>query len=86
MIILKCAIPVVCMNNRYRGVVNNTTRMTCYVIVVVVVLLTTPLYPLLAYDAQKFGKQLLNIPALPPSPPPQDGGCRLLRNFIYLAT
>jgi len=26
--ILKCAIPVVCMNNRYMGAVNNTTSIS----------------------------------------------------------
>jgi len=40
---------------------------------------------ILAYDAQQFGKQLIKILALPPSPPPQDGGCRFLRNVIYQA-
>ena len=27
-LILKCAIPVVCMNNRYMGAVNNTTSIS----------------------------------------------------------
>jgi hypothetical protein len=41
---------------------------------------------ILGYDAQHFGKQLIKISALPPSPPPQDGGCKFLRNAVYQAT